>query len=334
MKRMGDLFENIISLENLRLADEKARRGKRHSYGVIRHDQNRDENIFNLHKALKNKTFVTSPYDIFTIVTDNGKEREIYRLPYYPDRIVHHAIMNIMEPVWTSVFTSDTYSCIKGRGIHGAARKLKHDIKDSEGAKYCLKIDIRKFYPSVDHSILKSILRRKIKDNDLLCLLDQIIDSACGIPIGNYLSQFFANLYLAYFDHWIKEEKKLKYYYRYADDMVFLHPDKAYLQALLVGINHYMVSELNLQLKSNYQVFPTNVRSIDFLGYRFFHSHTLLRKSIKQRFCRKVSRLNKLKTISIKEYRQQVCGWTGWANHCNASHLIKTILKPEYHEAV
>jgi hypothetical protein len=334
MKRMGNLFQNIISLENLRLADERARRGKLHSYGVVRHDQYRDENIFNLHNSLKNKIFVTSPYDIFTIVTDNGKEREIYRLPYYPDRIVHHAIMNIMESVWTSVFTADTYSCIKGRGIHGAAKKLKQDIRDSEGTRYCLKIDVRKFYPSVDHDILKAILRRKIKDNDLLCLLDQIIDSADGIPIGNYLSQFFANLYLAYFDHWIKEEKKVKYYYRYADDMVFLHRDKSYLHGLLVEINHYITSELNLTIKSNYQIFPTGVRGIDFLGYRFFHTHTLLRKSIKKRFCRKASRLNKSKTISIKDYRQQVCSWTGWTKHCNASHLIKTILKPEYNEAI
>lgn len=334
MKRMGNLYGRIISLENLRLADEKARRGKLRSYGVRRHDQRRDENIYQLHETLKNKAFETSRYDIFRMITDNGKEREIYRLPYFPDRIVHHAIMNIMEPIWMSTFTADTYSCIKGRGIHGAAKKLKREIKNSDQTKYCLKIDIRKFYPSVDHAILKTILRRKIKDNDLLSLLDKIIDSAISLPIGNYLSQFFANLYLSKFDHWIKEEKKIKYYYRYADDMVFLHSDKGFLHGLLVEINHFMISELNLQLKSNYQVFPTNVRGIDFLGYRFYHTYTLLRKSIKKRFCRKVAKLNKSKIISLKDYKQQVCSWTGWTKHCNAANLVQTILKPQYNEAV
>ena len=334
MKRFGNLYEKIISLENLRIADEKARRGKLLSYGVRRHDQHRDENIYQLHKTLKNKNFETSRYDVFRMITDNGKEREIYRLPYYPDRIVHHAIMNVMEPIWISTFTADTYSCIKGRGIHGAADKLKREIKDVEQTKFCLKIDIRKFYPSVDHDILKVILRRKIKDNDLLELLDRIIDSAAGLPIGNYLSQFFANLYLSKFDHWIKEERKIKYYYRYADDMVFFNADKSFLHGLLVEINHFMTSELNLHLKSNYQVFPTNIRGIDFLGYRFFQTHTLLRKSIKQRFARRVAKLNKAKDISLKVYNQQVCSWTGWTKHCNAVNLVRTILKPQFNEAV
>ena len=162
----------------------------------------REQNIQELHHQLMEGTFRTSPYDIFKIYTP--KERDIYRLPYYPDRIVHHAVMNILEPIWCSIFTADTYSCIKGKGIHAAARKLKQYLReDPPGTRYCLKIDIRKYYPSIDHDILKQIIRRKIKDRRLLALLDEIIDSAEGVPIGNYLSQYFANLYLAYFDHWI-----------------------------------------------------------------------------------------------------------------------------------
>ena len=122
--------------------------------------------------------------------------------------------MNILEQIWVSVFTKDTYSCIKGRGIHGAMRNVKRAIKDRENARYCLKIDIRKFYPSIDHDVLKAIIRRKIKCKDTLALLDTIIDSTDGVPIGNYLSQYFANLMLAYFDHWIKEEKRVRYYFR------------------------------------------------------------------------------------------------------------------------
>ena len=164
MKRIGNLWEKIISVENLMMADEKARKGKTRSYGVRLHDRNRAANIQKLHDDLAAKRFRTSNYHIFTI--HEPKERKIYQLPYYPDRIVHHAVMNVMESIWVSSFTADTYSCIKNRGIHLAAKKVRRALKeDPDGTRYCLKIDIRKFYPSIDHEILKGIIRRKIKDN-------------------------------------------------------------------------------------------------------------------------------------------------------------------------
>lgn len=274
MKRIGNLYEQIISLYNLRLADEKARRGKPRSYGVQVHDQHRESNILKLHELLKSKRFKTSPYETFTIY--EPKERLIFRLPYYPDRIVHHAIMNILE-------------------------------------------------------ILKQIVRRKIKCKDTLDLLDQIIDSADGVPIGNYLSQYFANLYLTYFDHWIKEVVGVKYYFRYADDMVFLHRDKAFLHGLLVQINDYLSCQLNLALKGNYQVFPVEARGIDYVGFVFRHSHTLLRKSIKKNFCRAAAKLNKRGNISEKEYLIGLCSWLGWVKHSNSKHLLKSITKEKYY---
>lgn len=225
MKRIGNLYEKVISLENLRLADEKARKGKLRSYGVMVHDKRREANLIALHESLKNGTFRTSKYHVFTIY--EPKERLIFRLPYFPDRILHHAIMNILEPIWVSVFNKNTYSCIKNRGIHKCAKDVKRALKqDPDGTRYCLKIDVRKFYPSINHDLLKQIVRRKIKDKRLLALLDEIIDSADGVPIGNYLSQYFANLFLAYFDHWLKEQKRVKYYWRYADDIVILAHDK------------------------------------------------------------------------------------------------------------
>lgn len=248
MKRLSNLYEQIISLDNLRLADEKARKGKLRSYGVKRHDRNREANILALHESLKNKTFVNSKYEVFII--RDPKERLIYRLPYYPDRILHHAIMNILEPIWVSLFTEDTCSCIKDRGIHKAADKVKKALKeDPEHTTYCLKMDIVKFYPSIDHDILKTILRKKIKDKDLLWLLDVIIDSADGVPIGNYLSQYFANIYLAYFDHWIKEVKKVRYYFRYADDIVILGDDPKQLHKLRIEIEEYLHDNLKLSLR-------------------------------------------------------------------------------------
>ena len=176
------------------LADDKARKGKGNQYGIKVHDKNREANLQALHKMLRDKTYKTSPYDVFTVF--ETKEREVYRLPYFPDRIAHHAIMNIMEPVFVSVFTADTYSCIKGKGIHAASYSLRKALKDVQGTQYCLKLDIKKFYPSIDHWTLKTLLIRKIKDKDLLWLLFEIIDSAKGVPIGNYLSQYFANYYL------------------------------------------------------------------------------------------------------------------------------------------
>jgi RNA-directed DNA polymerase len=324
MKRVGNLYSQIYSVENLTLADEVARRGKRNSYGVAIHDRRRAENILKLSESLEKKEFRTSPYDNFLLSCDNGKIREISRLPYYPDRIVHHAVMNILEPIWGSVFSKDTYSCIKGRGIHSAAKKIKQCLSsDKTGTIYCLKIDVRKFYPSIDHDVLKEILRRKLKDNDLLWLLYEIIDSAPGVPIGNYLSQYFANLYLAYFDHHMKEVERVKHYFRYCDDIVVFGSDKAVLHALRVRIDQYMKINLKLDVKKNWQVFPVDVRGVDFLGYRFRHTHTLLRKSIKKAFARKMARLHG--GALIRSY----AAYYGWAKHCDSYNLIKKLSNEE-----
>ena len=317
MKRISNLYEQICNPENLKLADESARKGKHKSYGVKLHDKNRDKNINNIHRMLVEKTFKTSQYTIFKI--HEPKERVIYRLPYYPDRIVHHAIMNILEPLWVKTFTSDCYSCIKGRGIHGIVKKLKSCLKkDSENTRYCLKLDVKKFYPSIDHSVLKQIIRRKIKDRDLLWLLDEIINSAPGVPIGNYLSQYFANLYLTYLDHFLKEEHKIKYYFRYCDDMVILASSKEELHFIFAQINKYLSVKLKLEIKSNYQIFPVKKRGIDFVGYKFYHSHTLLRKSIKKRFAKAIL---KKKANLLQTY----AAYWGWCKYCNSNNLLRKL---------
>jgi RNA-directed DNA polymerase len=315
MKRINNLYQRICSIENLQLADRIARKGKLDQPGVIQFDRDPQRNIINLHERLITKTYKTSDYTTFTIF--EPKERLIFRLPYYPDRIVHHAVMNILEQIFVSVFTKDTYSCIKKRGIHAAANKVKEALKDNTGTQFCLKLDIKKFYPSVDHEILKQLLRKKIKDNDLLWLLDEIIDSADGLPIGNYLSQYFANFYLTYFDHWIKEILLVKYYFRYADDMVILSDSKPYLHKALDEIRNYLKDKLNLTIKNDYQVFPVEARGIDFVGYVFRHDYTLLRKSIKKNFARMLKR---------NKNSQSIASYRGWAVHCNSKNLFKKLL--------
>lgn len=313
MKRIGNLYDRICSIDNLVLADGLAQRGKAKRWDVIRHNKSRMENLAKIQMILIERAFRTSKYHTFQI--KDPKERTIFCLPYYPDRIVQHAVMNILEPVFKSVYTADTYSSIPGKGIHAAVRAVKRALKDVSGTTYCLKLDIRKFYPSVSHDILKSLLRKKFKDNDLLNLLDNIIDSAEGLPIGNYCSQYLANFYLAYFDHWLKESKKVKYYFRYADDMVILSDSKLALHSLLTDIGLYLKS-LHLEVKSNHQIFPVDARGIDFVGYVFYHNYTLLRKSIKQ---------NLAKMLVNSPNPESIASYNGWLSHCNSRHLSKKL---------
>ncbi len=325
MKRYNNLFDKIVSLDNLYEADKRARRQKSHRPEVMLFDKNKDKLLLDLQRKLINGEYETSEYYVFKIY--EPKEREIFKLPYYPDRIVHHAIMNIMEPIWVSAFVKGTYSCIRKRGIHKALKDVKFALKDEVNTQYCLKLDIRKFYPSIDHDILKTIIRKKIKDKRLLSLLDEIIESAQGVPIGNYLSQFFANLYLTYLDHWIKEQKKVRYYFRYADDIVILGGDKQQLRDLFYDIQDYLNNKLKLNFKDNWQIFKVDSRGIDFVGYRVFHTHTLLRKRIKKKFCKKINKLNKKQNLDKDTYKQKICSYIGWIKYCNGRNLLNKMSK-------
>ena len=153
MKRVSNIFEGIINYNNILYADEKARKGKLHSYGVKHHDRNRERNLHKLQDALTNLTYKTSEYSLFTI--HEPKERLIYRLPYFPDRIAHHTLMNYLEPIWEKIFIAHTYACRKNKGIHKAAQDIKKVLrKDVVNTQYCLKLDIKKFYPSIDMRFL------------------------------------------------------------------------------------------------------------------------------------------------------------------------------------
>lgn len=323
MKRIGNLHDKICTLENIELADAKARKKKSHRWGIIKHDKRKDKENLKLKEVLENGTYRTSKYSTFRIY--EPKERIIFRLPYYPDRITHHAIMNVMEPIWVKLFIKNTYSCIKDRGIHNLAQDLRKDLdKYPEETMYCLKMDVKKFYPSVTHEILEDIVKKKIKDKEVLELLHEIINSADGVPIGNYLSQFFANLYLCYFDHWAKEELGLKFYYRYADDIVVLHHDKAFLHNILVAMKLYLRHVLDLELKPNYQVYPVKSRGIDFVGYKFYHTHTLLRDSIKKRMFRLIQKYTD-GHIKRDELKRRLTSYFGWLKYCDSKNLLRKI---------
>lgn len=311
MKRIGYLHDQICDMNNLVLADKKARRGKSNQKSIKLFDIDREDNLINLHHLLVNGEYQTSEYKIFKLY--EKKERIIFQLPYR-DRIVHWAIMNVLEKTFVNCFTSDTYSCIKGRGIHKCLKNLTKALKDKINTKYCLKLDIKKYYPSIDKEILKELLKRKFKDDDLLLLLDEIIDSnKDGIPIGNLISQTFGNFYLTYFDHWIKEELRVKNYFRYCDDIVILGSDKNSLREILNEIRSYLNVNLKLEL-SNYQIFPVESRGIDFVGYISYHDCIFIRDSIKQDF---------IKMIKYYKNVRSIASYNGWMIHGNCKNLWK-----------
>jgi len=328
MKRVGYLYDQIYAIENIELAHKNAKKGKGHYREVKKVDSDPIYYFGKISEMLKNKTYRNSPYEVMTKKTDSGKVREIYKLPYYPDRIIHHAIIQIVEPIWFKSLIRDTYSSIKGRGIHDGVKRFKKALFDKDNTKYCLKMDVKKFYPSVDNEILKQVIARKIKDKDFLWLLNEIIDSTNGIPIGNYLSQYFGNLYLSELDHLCKS--KTKYYFRYCDDMVILHSDKEHLHQLRNEIEMFLNNNLNLKLKQNWQVFPVEKRGVDFLGYRFFHTHTLLRKSIKKNFIRSINRINKKhERLSHTEIINSIMSYFGWFKYCNTKNLQNKYIDAE-----
>lgn len=320
MKRYGNLYPEIWDMENIKRAHKNARKGKMYYQEVQMVNANEEKYLQMIQDMLRDKTFRNSKYEVF-IKRDSGKEREIYKLPYFPDRIIHHCIMQVLEPIWLKTLIADTYSSIKGRGIHRGVERIKTALNDKENTQYCLKMDVKKFYPSIDHNILKSIIRQKIKDKDVLWLLNEIIDSTDGVPIGNYLSQYFGNLCLSGFDHWMKEQQKCRYYFRYCDDVVVLHSDKKHLAQLRMDVSTYLNTYLNLNLKENWQIFPVADRGIDFLGYRFFHSHTILRKSIATRFKQRMEDIKenheRLAPINIISGVMSYCGWMGFADCYN-----------------
>lgn len=314
MKRYGNLYHKIYDVENIKLAHKNARKGKSHYKEVQMVDADVDAYCGKVSELLKNKEFVNGKYRTY-MKSDRGKQREIHKLPYFPDRIVHHAILQVLEPIWKKTLIDNTYQSIKGRGIHKAKKKLEPTIRSGK-YKYYLKFDIAKFYPSVDNEIMKDVVRRKLKCNDTLWLLDEIIDSTKGLPIGNYLSQYLGNLYLAYFDHWVKQELNVKEYYRYCDDIVILGTSKKMLHNKLGRIRNYLGIMLNLGMKKDYRVHPIK-SGLDFLGFRFFERYTLLRKKIATNFKRATRRF-----IGVGESEfDSMISYYGWAIASSGANL-------------
>ena len=324
MKRHGNLYHQIYDIENLRVAYENAKRGKTRTQQVIKVDENPNCYLLKIQQLLEDEAFVNGKYTTFELV-ERGKHRVIHALPFFPDRIIHHAIVQIIGPIWIKAFIRDSYSSIPGRGIHDGVRRIKRIMPNCKGW-YALKCDIKKFYPSIDHDALKTAVRAKIKDPSLLKILDTIIDSEEGVPIGNYLSQYFGNVIFNSFDHWIKEDQGVKYYFRYCDDFVILAPSKERLHLLKKEIESYL-KQLKLTLKENWQIFPIDSRGVDFMGYRFWCDKTLVRKATIQRFKERL----KVKRMTLNEairLRHVIGSFRGWLRYADTAKLINGSVLP------
>ncbi len=325
MKSFNNLHEKIYSFENLHKAYLKARRNKRYKSEVLEFSNNLEENLITLQNELIYEVYEPSRYREFII--HEPKERLILALPFR-DRVIHQAINNIIEPIFEKTFINDSYACRKTKGTLTGVKKMAYYLNKNlanNKETFCLKMDVKKYFYSIDHSMLKNLLRRKIRCAKTLRLLDVIIDSTDdpGIPVGNLTSQLFANIYLNHLDHFIKETLRAKHYVRYMDDMIILHKDKKQLWNWLGEIKNFLEDELKLGLNGKTSVFNIK-RGIDFLGYRQFPQGRILRKRVMTKNYKKFK-----KFISIDEdvnkIERSLASLRGLCKHCSAEKVLQTI---------
>jgi len=330
MKRIGYIYEKICEIENIKNAIARSSLGKRDRPFVLEVLDNIDYYSKEIQKILLEKTYVPSLYDIKTIRDGSSqKEREIYKPKYYPDQIIHWALMLQLHTLFLKGMYKYTCGGIVGRGTSYGQTALRNWLdKDAKNTKYCLKMDISKYYPSIDKNILKGMLRTKIKDNNCLWLLDIIIDSnERGLPIGNYTSQWFSNFFLQELDHIIKEKMNAKYYVRYVDDFVILGSNKRELHKMRIKIEKYLNS-INLKLKNDWQVFLISTRAIDFLGLRFYRDKTTLRRRNSLRIRRRMNKISKKDVLTYRDACAIVSYW-GWIKRTDSYMFYNKYIKPK-----
>ncbi len=316
-------YHTIISIENLLSVWNRFIRGKRNKKDVIDYELCLADNILRLHTLLKEKTYQHSGYASFHV--SDPKPRNIHKASVQ-DRLVHHLVYKELYWYFDRKFIYDSYSCRMYKGVHRANNRLKKFArkvsKNNTRTCYVLKCDIKKFFASVDHVVLKNILSRHIQDKDILGLIFNIIDSfhsvrsGVGLPLGNLTSQLLVNVYMHEFDMFIKQELRVKYYIRYADDFVVLHDYRVYLEELLPRIEGFLQKQLHLELHDHKVSIQSYASGIDFLGWVHFPYHKQIRAVTKRKILRNLHRYAKPETIA--SYR-------GLLNHGNTFKLKKYI---------
>ena len=296
MKRRGYLFELIITRENLALAFQRAARGKRHGFAVIHFASHLDHHLALLGEQLRDGSFAFGRFRHFMI--RDPKERVI-TAPHFDERVAHHAIMNICEPVFDRWLIDDTYACRKGRGREAAVCRA---FGFGRTAKWCLNLDVRKYFDSICHDQLLGMLRRVFKDHLLLEMFDRIVRSfrgtnGRGLPIGSLMSQHFANFYLGWLDRFIKQELRIQGYVRYMDDLMFWSNDREQLLDVYKKSSDFLTKRLSLEFKA--PAISQLTWGVDFLGSRLFPTHVELNRRSKRRWSLRVGLLSKSHRLGL-----------------------------------
>ncbi len=345
MRRSRELWSEVYSFAALCRAARKAERRKRSRRSTGRFAFFRELELLRLYEELRDRRYRPGGYRTFFV--HEPKRRLISAAPFR-DRVVHHALTSVLEPIFERAFVFDSYACRVGKGTHAAVRRCQ---EFAQKFPFVLKADIRKFFPSIDHQILKRLIRRKIKDPDVLWLCDLIIDHSNpqepvldwfpgddllspserrrGVPLGNQTSQFFANVYLDPLDHFVTEQLRPGGYIRYVDDFLVFARSKAELSDCRRRIAEFLAA---LRLKPHQKknvIFPVRC-GIPFLGYRVFPTHRLLAKSNLRRFWKRVRRMQcafREGRITLPKIRQRIMSWLGHARQANSKRLIRRLLR-------
>jgi retron-type reverse transcriptase len=345
MRRSRNLWEKVITFENLLSAAQKACKGKRFRPGVAAFHFDLERQLLSLQRELATRSYRPGPYRTFFLY--ETKKRQISAAPYR-DRVVHHALTNVLEPIFERSFVFDSYACRKGKGSHAAVDRCRHYARRF---RYVLKADVRKFFPSIDHEVLKGLVARKVKDPDVLWLVGLLIDHSNaqepvhewfagaglwtpgerrrGLPIGNQTSQFFANVYLDPLDHWIRDRLGVGGYVRYVDDFLVFGHDKGRLAEVQSALPAFLAGQrLRLHPTKNV-VFPA-AQGISFLGYRVYPSHRLLVKENVWRFRRRLRRMQRQyarHVISLDDARVRIVSWIGHARQADTYRLRQRLFQ-------
>ena len=344
MKRIANLWPELVSFTNLLKAARNASRGKRHLANVARFRFRLEDELIQLQDELESKTYQPGQYRTFEIF--EPKRRMISAAPFR-DRVVHHALCNVLEPVFEKSFVFDSYACRKGKGTHAAVDRAQQYTRCNA---FVLKCDLRKFFPSVDHEILKTVIRRKIKDTSVLWLVETIIDASNvqetidgwfpgddlltpldrrrGLPIGNQTSQFFANVLLNPLDHFFRDHLNVAGYARYVDDFLVFGNDKEQLSDIRNRCRSFLET-YRLRLHPQKSVISRTEFGFPFLGIRVFPNH---RRLPRQNLVRARQRLRSMQEkfqagdATLPEIRQRLMSWHGHVMHADASGLCKDLL--------
>lgn len=323
MKRKGNLWKEISSAENVTKAVHTALKSQRNNAQKRAFVSDLQGNINRIQRQLADKTFEFSPLYEFRVY--EPKERIIH-CPILIDKCVHHAIMDVCKPYIIEKLIHDTYGSIKGRGLQMCADKIIRNRRKYEDFYYVY-IDCKKFYPSIPHSETKRCIRKVFKDNDLLYYLDKIIDrhedsEGRGLAIGVFPSQYLSNLVMNAVDRHAKEVMRIKWYFRYMDDIICFVPTKKKAHEVLNGLMG-KIESIGMKAKNSSRISPFKC-GIDTIGYKFFPTHTLIRKRIKLNIIHKARKLDE-KGVSDEEWKQKMAGYYGWIKHSDSRNLWNKI---------